>query len=475
MGFGGSGGGGSSSISGSTDVAFSNVSNGQTLIYDGSVAKWKNTNPSSANNPGLINVKDYGAIGDGSIDDTNAIIAARNAVWATASSNGNICAKKLYFPGGRYKVSQPGALLNSPNVSGGAQTIIYGYQIVGDGKRSSQVIYTNTAAAAGGTHPASNALFVAGNRVNQLRITGMSFSSSNAVNTCFFFWSRTNADTNYAYPEYGWGHNQDIIFTDVEIAGAWRWGVLLDGDQCANLNSEFFLYNCAVTPTSTFAGAVFQSGYTNYTSNDQQDQFLNYSFVDCKFEYKYGDCLVFNRGGAISVRGGSFILGVSDDTNKVGGTFFKNNAVPFHNLSATQVIFSGVRYELRNENCSMIDSAWSGSNAHITLDSCSDTGLSWASFGPSVASVTLRANGGSHANVYARNCALGGHWEILGNQTSATTRIVLDMCNIYNNGSTYQTGGIGTKTANNTFLQYDGTNTPKYRYRDCSGITDASN
>lgn len=47
---------------------------------------------------GGVNVRDYGARGDGSTDDRAAILAARDAVW---SQGGGV----LYFPRGRYRVS----------------------------------------------------------------------------------------------------------------------------------------------------------------------------------------------------------------------------------------------------------------------------------------------------------------------------------------------------------------------------------
>lgn len=49
MGFGGSGGG-SGSISGSTDVALNSPANQQVLAYDSSTSKWKNATMSGAGN-----------------------------------------------------------------------------------------------------------------------------------------------------------------------------------------------------------------------------------------------------------------------------------------------------------------------------------------------------------------------------------------------------------------------------------------
>lgn len=62
------------------------------------------------NGTGIINVKDYGATGDGSADDTAAIQAALDAAFGSnASPNGNSywLNKPVYFPNGRYIVNSP--------------------------------------------------------------------------------------------------------------------------------------------------------------------------------------------------------------------------------------------------------------------------------------------------------------------------------------------------------------------------------
>lgn len=418
----------------------------------------------------LANVKDYGAVGNGSTDDTAAIIRARDAVFASLNPNGQ-CTKALYFPSGKYRVTQPGTLMNTPNVSGGAQTQIRSFYILGDGKRKSQIFYDYSGLAAAGRHPADNALFIAGNRTSQLRVKDIGFLSNVGTNNCFFFWSRTGtgSGTGGAYPEYGTGNNQDTLFEDVEFSGSWQWCFLLDGDITSNLNSEFFCRNLATTPLSTFGGAFFQVGYTAFTTNDQQDQFVNYSFENCKIEYKNGDAFVFNRGGVVHFTGGSFINGVSDTAN-VGGAFFKASDVSFHNSGATFAQFHSVRFELRTTNCRIFDvQGWYGEGAHISMYDCNDSGHAFTSDGPLTKSAIFRTHSGQFPNVRLQNCYFGGYWQLLGTQTG-TGRFVFDQCGFYN-----WKGGIGTVTAANTFLRYDTATIPKYRYRDCASVTDASN
>lgn len=81
---------------------------------------WAEPPGASASGP-LVNVKDHGAVGDGSTDDTAAIQAAINAAQ---SSTGGFSG--IFFPRGRYKVSDT---LNVGSVRG--------IRIVGSGKRQS--------------------------------------------------------------------------------------------------------------------------------------------------------------------------------------------------------------------------------------------------------------------------------------------------------------------------------------------------
>ncbi len=85
----------------------------------------------------IINVKDWGATGDGATDDTSALQAAINAAFGSASSpNGSsnyFANKALFFPNGQYKISAP---LVFTSVQGG--------WIYGAGKRATQIVTTAT-------------------------------------------------------------------------------------------------------------------------------------------------------------------------------------------------------------------------------------------------------------------------------------------------------------------------------------------
>lgn len=74
------GGSGSSSIAGSTDVVLSSPANNQVLGYNTSLSKWQNQ--AQASSP-YFNVTSYGAVGNGSTNDSAAFTACLAAARAT--------------------------------------------------------------------------------------------------------------------------------------------------------------------------------------------------------------------------------------------------------------------------------------------------------------------------------------------------------------------------------------------------------
>jgi hypothetical protein len=72
--------------------------------------------------PTVLNVKDFGAVGDGSADDTTAIQNAINALPVTGGD--------VIFPAGNYKIT---AVLNIGNGSASAVSTRYGVRLIGVG------------------------------------------------------------------------------------------------------------------------------------------------------------------------------------------------------------------------------------------------------------------------------------------------------------------------------------------------------
>lgn len=111
----------------------------------------------------VINVKDYGAIGDGSHDDTTNIQAALDVALGTSSSphgNSTELNKPIYFPTGNYKITAP-LLVTSVKAA-----LIYG-----DGRNESIITYS------GGVYP-GNSVANADNTVTPILMTnGFAYST----------------------------------------------------------------------------------------------------------------------------------------------------------------------------------------------------------------------------------------------------------------------------------------------------------
>jgi hypothetical protein len=99
------------------------------------LASIKSTGSTTSNTFGnrfadVVNVRDYGAVGDGNTDDTTPIQNAIYAAYGNPSSQGTPFSNKVvYFPSGNYSITAPIKLIN-----------IIGAILRGAGNGSSQII-----------------------------------------------------------------------------------------------------------------------------------------------------------------------------------------------------------------------------------------------------------------------------------------------------------------------------------------------
>ena len=400
-----------------------------------------------------VSVADHGAKGDGTTDDTAAIVAARDAVLATRV-NDNQLAAELFFPAGIYRITTPDALLASP--TDGSADQVRGYTVRGMGKRTSEIFFDSDAGET--DDPFAHNLMTAANRIRAMRVSSISFRSENANQSWMYCWSRDDGDKNLEQPDVGSGSNHDVVLSDVEWRGAWKRVIGLDGDQQSNLNSEWAFYSCHVNNTGTFADAFLHCGMS--PEHDQQDQFLNFWFYACKFEYAHGTLLKFSKGGFINVFGGSWIAGINSDEP---ATFFHMPATS-HFDSTQNLVVVGTRFELRHHEVTLLDTAWGGPSAHITFQNISDSALSFQPWAADTNPVLVRSESGSIPTLKFLNSELMGYHRVLGAK-AGQGRVVYDGCNFANHPG----GGVG----DDGFLRYAG-GQPSYRFVDCYGVEDDS-
>jgi hypothetical protein len=419
----------------------------------------------TVSNPGTTNVN-YGT------DDSTAIAAARDDLIAKIASYPNSqyqMTGTLYFPQGIYMVTQQDCLMYTPSVGSPStgQQLLRGLTIEGASMRSTQIVFAS--AVTGNSDPTQGNLMSLGNRVRGMRVRTISFYSTNPYQSVAYMWC-SSANDNSEEGQYGSGSQNDVVWHEVMLSGIWQRWAGFDGDGAANQNSEQRWEYCQITNDAGFYDSVIRSGFTPFHS--QQDQFLNYLFVSCAFEYGIGNFFTADKGGFIQVLGGSFINGITTglQDGTPGGVWFQmGDYTHFDDVMHLTVIATRFEFWSSTGSCELIDSYWGGNNSHIYFQ-----GITVATNHVSSPSTMLlaafhgdSANGIVQGMVKFDNCQLPGY--VLMDYTSSTAagngRVVFELCNFRNYSSVT---GIST---NSGFLRYTAGATPKYRFTNCAGIT----
>lgn len=257
-----------------------------------------------------INVKDYGATGDGVTDDSDAIETAILAAYNAAVLDGTMRrGAALSFPRGQYRIAQPSKLFSSlPSVAGGAGS----FHFFGEGLNDSYA--SNIGASVLVFDPPTGAtteyLINNDNKIAWTRFENLGFVSSNGGT---FWYGPTGAGVqSFEFRSCGFRG-----FTDIFNVGG------------ATNNSEWSFFQCKF---SNFAGRAF------YLNNAQA---LNWRFFGCDAEVFSGTLLEFAKGSNIVWYSGSIIpSNVAARIIKVpsGATGIGVNNVP-------SIIFDSVRFE----------------------------------------------------------------------------------------------------------------------------------
>ena len=220
-----------------------------------------------------VNVKDFGAIGDGVTDDSNAIKSAINYMCSKAKFIDNTNTWKsfmpvLYFPAGKYLVTQNGVL----NCVGGA---LQGYNIKGAGYMNTEILFTG-----------NDYLLVNGDN----NWFGFSYIEDLSI--------RGNGKNNFWKIKSRIGSPQANRFRRVNFVNLNNCVTVSFGTD--NANADLFRFDlCKATDIN---GWVFGN------ETDKNSQSIVHTFNDCDFEQINGYIIYLKSGGAIEIRGGSWIL-----------------------------------------------------------------------------------------------------------------------------------------------------------------------
>lgn len=235
---------------------------GHTWNYRAVDGKYRSDRPSP-----WFNVKDYGAVGDGSTDDTTAIQLAVAAVKAATIASGQ--GAKLHFPAGTYLCSSM-LDFDSTDVSHIYQSItLYGDGggLTGQYRAATTLIYTGDGNA---SDPLFNFISARGSAGFGIKHMAVLYDNASFVGTL----------VNFSHSAAGWDSSnmtlRDAIFaSDGGTLATCANLVLLDGANCGTIDNCIF-YG-AVAGIRGIGGA----GYTVEHASGQSNRIL---ITGCNFD-----------------------------------------------------------------------------------------------------------------------------------------------------------------------------------------------
>jgi hypothetical protein len=243
-----------------------------------------------------VNVKDYGAVGDGATNDGPAIQAAFDAAFGTAGAphgTGASANREVYFPSGTYLTSQQ-LFLN--NVRGG--------HIYGNGPHQTIIEYTGTDT---GTPDGVTAM-VTGYSLCYTRIEGIQFDAGTA-DAAFRLDTFARSGTSISD---GTGDSYTNCIFKGGVIGAFFAGFHAGGTPNSALASEQRFVNCGFVDAT--CGLRIQGSNA-----------LDYTMVGCYFEN--------NDIGVSSRPGGAIWL--------LGCRYRNNSIVDVHQAERNAIMISG--------------------------------------------------------------------------------------------------------------------------------------
>lgn len=267
---------------------------------------------------GAVNIKWFGAKGDGATDDSLAFINAwKAATYFNQIITGTRAASGLYLPSGTYVITQNYFLNNC-----GAQAGYSGcrYSIHGDGYGSSIIVFK----------PSANNAYI----YDQTQSAAPTYVGLNVRNLQIIFDSSNNNGVIHGFKVYATAGyaTQNFIFDSIKFTGRPD-TIFLDLQGPVNADSTAFI------------NSYFHTLKTLLRINNTEA--VCHSIISTNIEGLYGNAVDVLQGGMVTMFGGSVIFN-GDATNecallRVGGSNFSEHSGNA-NVSYT---FIGVRCEFR--------------------------------------------------------------------------------------------------------------------------------
>lgn len=262
----------------------------------------------------VLNVKDprFGAVGDGSADDTVAIQAAVNLALGTAISphaTSSWLNRPIYFPSGRYRVT---------GASGLRLPRSRGVRMFGDGRFAAQI-----------TNSTTNGTVFTANGLEYSEVSGL-YLVSNGTGSCFDLnWDGT-----------GPGALQGNSFRDLYTeAGAYGWKIGAGGF----MGSENLWLNCHATGHTT-------AGYATLNWNALQNTLIGGNVQSC------GVGVLQTQGSFTSIHSVGFQLSGTYDM-KIDNSAYDTTVVTGCRSESTNMMLVANGRNVIMDGCSHITSS----------------------------------------------------------------------------------------------------------------------
>jgi hypothetical protein len=327
----------------------------------------------------VINVKDYGAVGDGVADDSSAIKAAINAAVASGWDS----PKAIYFPMGNYLVTETNVLGQWNSINTSVYKGVKGLTLFGDNKYSSTITLRNAGATDFYFYDNYDGVSAAANNSLQWpRFCDLGFigdQQSSGVVHGFRCWGESNG-----FPTQNFNFDNCQLFRINDV-------LILEGTvNC----SENTFNNCSIQE-------VRKAIYSN------NSQAVNHTFLECNVE-NYFDCVFdFTKGGQLNVIGGSYIGNATP--GQADSVVLRVNP-PAGTGVGSQFKFIGIKTELKETTNRIVDARGIDNDAQISFDSCSFTTRLGG-----YASSSIIVGAASHVQLKFSSCKFSGEdgviWE----------------------------------------------------------------
>lgn len=281
-----------------------------------------------------LNVKNYGAVGDGTTDDTAAFLLVTAAMEAAATRATLVAAGvsdlggtlKVVIPAGRYLITSKQILIRSSFNSKRLNVVLEG-----DGASLTEILY-NPSALDGATP--QTPMFTNDAWLN-MRFSGIRFACHSSAAGATFMHS--NSIQN----------QQDYTFTDCAWSGSWGNAFYLTG---TNNNSEF-RFN---------SSAAYGFKLKPFLESVDSDQFLNYWFDKFMYWSAHAPLVKMTKGGHVHFRS----VDVSDFGNGLGVSGALNEVYlvqligASHSRGVCHFLVDGLRVEAKSTNAKLLYSEW---------------------------------------------------------------------------------------------------------------------